>query len=155
MSIRFFAVVITLLVAPSISAGPDDTFTLQPSVILVAGVTQLRIDSADGCYPADGSQIEAAPGVIDVSFTIADFACLPAWSTPRFVALGPFPAGSYDVRITECTNAPIDPCTLRQTLQLTVGGGVPQATPVPAFSQLGAMLLALAIVVVASKRVRE
>jgi hypothetical protein len=135
-----------LLVSPYSWAGGANTFTLQPTAVTAGQIVQLRVDSSDGCYGADNIMVERSSGIVDVRFTIADYGpCQPTWFTPRFVPLGTFGPGTYVVRITECKNAPINPCTLRTTLSLKVTGGANAATPVPASSWAGLGLLGFGV----------
>jgi hypothetical protein len=122
------------------------TFTLQPSPALSLEPVSLRIDNSSGCYPATSIGVERTGDVVGVTAQLTDAGnCQAEFPTPRFVDLGTFPPGTYQVQVTQCTNAPppLPECALQAMLPLTVFGSSGAVFTVPALS--GAVALSLVL----------
>jgi hypothetical protein len=133
---------LSLLAASPAFADATDTFQLTPATVSIHQMVVLQVDSDDGCYEADSGRLEQNGRHIDVVLTLADYSpCQPTWRTPRVFSLGTYLPGTYTVRVTECINAPIDPCTLHSSLTLEVSRAT-DARPVPAVSWASLLVLA-------------
>jgi hypothetical protein len=134
------------------------SFSLDPASTVIAGGQEvaLRIDEAGGCFLSniinvtrDGSTIAVVANIED---TIPVTGCPPAWLTPRFVSLGTFTPGLYEVQVTVCTNPPppLPECQLQATLPLTVLGVSGTKFTVPTMSGTVAVGLAFALMAIAA-----
>lgn len=126
-----------LLAASTISAQPADfQFSLSTASAVAGAEVNLRIDSDTNCYPANTFEVVRNGSTVTVSNTLSDTSpCAPDWQTPRFVNLGAFDAGQYEVVVVTCVNAPVNPCSTWATLPLTIYGGSRHVV-VPALSTL-------------------
>lgn len=135
---RLFAALLGLLFSAATLAA--NSFTLIPGVARVDAPVVLQIDSTLGCYRAESVTVHRSGQTVAVRFILSDVAeCEAGWLTPRDIPLGSFAPGAYQVTVTECVNAPVDPCTLRQTLALSVGTGQPSAIDATSWRGLAAL----------------
>lgn len=135
---RLFAALLGLLFSAATLAA--NSFTLVPSAARVDAPVVLQIDSTLGCYRAESVTVHRSGQRVAVRFILSDVAeCEAGWVTPRDIPLGSFARGAYQVTITECVNAPVDPCTLRQTLALSVGTAQPTAIEATSWRGLAAL----------------
>lgn len=128
------------------AATAQTTFSLEPAQVYAGHNVNLRIDNPSGCYPVPQIDVLRAGDVVTVNLLTTDAGpCLPEWATPRFVPLGTFNAGNYQVRPFVCSNAPppLPACQLRAELPLTVLGSNGTTFTVPALS--GAVTLGLGL----------
>ena len=138
------------------------SFTLDPASPAIAGQEiAVRIDEPFGCFPAniinvtrDGASVGGVAHIEDAS---PPGPCPVTWVTPRFVSLGTFAPGHYEVRVTACTNAPppLPECELRTTLALAVFGVSGTAFMVPTLSEAMMTGLAFAVIVIGAFMARR
>lgn len=137
-----------ILLATTGAAHAQLAFTLQPAQAYKGQGVSLRIDSPTGCYPVLKIDVVRAASVVTVNLHVTDAGpCLPEWATPRFVTLGAFTAGSYQVQPYLCGNAPppAPACLLQTTLPLAVLGSASTRHTVPALSDTVTAVLALSV----------
>ena len=146
---RAFVFALLALCASEVAA--QSTYTLEPAQARAGDAVTLRIDNPAGCILVSpfGINVSRTGDVIAVEMQQTDTVpCPPEWATPRFVALGTFESGNYQVEVTTCTNSPPPdpPCRLRATLPLTVFGVSSTTFTVPAVSwgALATLLVAIA-----------
>ena len=103
------------------------------------------------CGPV--SELEAFWLVPDA--TLSDTVpCSPQWLTPRWAELGHFQAGTYEVVMTTCTNAPPpDQCRIDARLPLVVFE--PQRFTVPTLTRGIEMILAVCLVIAGARLARS
>jgi hypothetical protein len=143
---RLFALFV-LLTASAISAQPAGyQFSLSPPVAIAGGDVDLRIDSETGCYGGNTFEVVRRAATVIVTNSLSDTSpCAPAWQTPRFVNLGSFEAGQYEVVIVTCVNSPTNPCSTWATLPLTVyRENEPLAVPMLSFATSMGLLVLVA-----------
>lgn len=147
-------ILLLLIAALSPIANAQTTFTLQPAQTMEGEAVDLRTDDPSGCVFAPQIDMERAGDLVTVEIHETDAGpCLPEWATPRFVPLGTFTLGTYQVKAFLCGNAPPpEPeCQLRATLALTVFGSIGTRFIVPVLSSAVMLGLAFAAMVLGAR----
>ena len=145
--------ILLFLLGVASGASGQATFTLVPPVAGDDQVVRLRWDSPLGCYSIDPAEVARTDDVVVVTFLWSDEApCLPEWQTPRFVSLGVFAVGTYEVRVIECGLAPppLPSCQPQAALPLTVVPANP--ITIPALSAVGVAAVALLMLLAVNVR---
>lgn len=145
--------VLLLLLHPSLSFA--HTYTLEPPVSPAGSPVRLRVDGDSGCFPANALFVSREANTINVKATLSDTVpCSPQWLTPRWAELGHFQAGTYEVVMTTCTNAPPpDQCRIDARLPLVVFE--PQRFTVPTLTRGIEMILAVCLVIAGARLARS
>lgn len=143
--------VLLILLAAVGAARAQLVFTLQPAQVHEGQSVSLRIDSPTGCYPVPQIDVVPAASVVTVNLQVTDAGpCLTEWATPRFVALGTFVPGNYQVKPFLCGNAPppAPECLLQTTLPLVVvdATGIRHVVPTLTHGAAGILLLLVLII---------
>lgn len=145
---RLFAMLLLLHV---ISPAHAD---LAPSIVPVVAIEgepiHLRLGlPGEDCYLAEGFNVMREGSKVTVKIFETDGVlpqCPPQWVPPVMLPLGAMPAGSYQVEVVTCANAPpLDYCDLRATLTLQIISAADVAHVVPTLSPLGVAVLAFAV----------
>lgn len=143
-------VAMLILLSATGSAHAQLAFSLEPAQAHAGQGVRLRIDSPTGCYPVPQIDVLRAANVVTVNLHVTDAGpCLPEWATPRFVTLGSFGAGNYEIQPFLCGNAPppAPACLLQTTLPLVVvdSTGIRHVVPTLTDAAAGVLLLLLLI----------
>ena len=128
------------------------SYALDPGSPVIAGQeVAVRIDEPNGCFLSSVINVTRDGAAVSVVAHITDAlppgGCPPAWVTPRFVSLGTFAAGHYEVEVTTCSNPtpPTPECEVEATLPLAVLGVSETRFTVPTMSGIVAFGLAIAL----------
>lgn len=139
-----------ILLASLVVAGDalaQTQYRLEPNPARRGQAISLRIDDAQGCYPATGFDLRQEQGRLTVEARITDAGpCLPQYATPRLVAIGGLAAGTYRVEVFRCGNVPppAPQCSLDALLTLVVQqAAIPRAVPALSASGVAILLLGL------------
>ncbi len=135
----------------SVASAGTDTFSLQPSTVLAGDEVLFRIDSSDGCFLAESHSVTRNGSQVEMRITNTDvLPCTPAQMTPILYSLGNFTAGTYQVSVVVCVNAP-NPCSVRTTLPLTVLGVTTEVATIPTVSTAALILLVAGALALAAR----
>lgn len=146
---RLMALLLASMSLSAVAQPSPHHFTLEPAQTVAGHTVNLRVDSDNGCYPANTFNVTRDGTTVTVNNLLSDtLPCEPQWQTPRIVELGSFEPGQYLVIVETCVNAPGNPCSVWANLPLTVFGASSMRFTVPTLTRLGAMGLMVLVLVV-------
>ena len=123
-------------------ARADYAFSVHPAPIYPGQPVFLRIDETDRCFEYGGYGVKRNGNTVSIEIIGSDHIlhpCLPHDTTPIFLPLGNFEAGTYVVEAYVCGNFPVDPCGEPTLLGFQVGGPLQRQT-IPVFGWIALLM---------------